>query len=303
VAVGLARLGVRTSLHTQLGQDSNGQLLRRYLDANGVSVIAADSRQAASIARATLNTDGAARYEFQIDWAIPHTSLTNYELVHCGSLATVLDPGARVALEMIHEARATALVSYDPNCRPSIVEDRALGRRRAEDFVSASHVVKASDEDLEWLYPDRHWRDSADNWLSMGPAMVVVTRGPHGSFASNQRCAAELSVAMSLPPIVDTVGAGDSFMAAILWHLQSSSRLTPQSVAELNEDELSALLGVAGHAASLTCSRSGANPPSRDEMMGSQCRSVSAAVDGVRFRILAGIFFGGKGKVRAATVK
>jgi len=200
VAVGLARLGVRTSLHTQLGQDSNGQLLRRYLDANGVSVIAADTRQAASIARATLNTDGAARYEFQIDWALPHTSQTNYELVHCGSLATVLDPGARVALEMIHEARSTALVSYDPNCRPSVVADRPLGRRRAEDFVSASHVVKASDEDLEWLYPDRHWRDSAAHWLRMGPAMVVVTRGPHGSFAINQGCAAELSVAASLPP-------------------------------------------------------------------------------------------------------
>jgi fructokinase len=99
VAVGLARLGVRTSLHTQLGQDRNGQLLRRYLDDNGVSVIAADTRHAASIARATLNADGAASYQFQIDWAIPHTSLTDYELVHCGSLATVLDPGARVVLE------------------------------------------------------------------------------------------------------------------------------------------------------------------------------------------------------------
>jgi hypothetical protein len=179
---------------------------------------------------------------------------------------------------MIHEARAAALVSYDPNCRPNIVADRALGRRRAEDFAQASHVVKASDEDLEWLYPDRHWRDSADNWLSMGPAMVVVTRGPHGSFASNQSCWAEMTVAASLPPIVDTVGAGDSFMAAILWHLQSSSLLAPQSVIELNSDELSALLRVAGHAAGLTCSRSGANPPSRDELMGRTTELTSGPV-------------------------
>jgi fructokinase len=273
VAIGLARLGVRTSLYTQLGLDSNGQLLHSYLDDNGVSVITAATRHAASIARATLNTDGAASYEFQIDWAIPHTSLTDYDMVHCGSLATVLDPGAHVVLDMIHEARATALVSFDPNCRPSIVEDRALGRRRAEDFVQATHVVKASDEDLEWLYPDRHWRDSADNWLAMGPAMVVVTRGPRGSFAINQSCWAELPVPSSLPAIVDTVGAGDSFMAAILWHLHSSSRLAPQSVAEFNSDELTALLRVAGHAAGLTCSRSGANPPGRDELM--RCTTVS----------------------------
>ena len=173
VAVGTRRLGHSTNFVGHYGPDAYGESINAHLQASRVTQPFEPTAERTSIAQATIGADGAAEYEFDITWSLDSIAEKLTELartsdaVHTGSIAAMLEPGAHVVAVAFEAARDSALLSYDPNCRPTLIHNVDEGRAWAEKFVSLSSVVKASDEDLQWLYPDRSLDDSARAWLEV----------------------------------------------------------------------------------------------------------------------------------------
>lgn len=272
VAVGAARLDLQTNLVTHYAEDRYGLMIEEHLRSNSVHVINGGTTPT-STALATLGPDGAAEYSFSITWEINGASLAALAVVegsthvHTGSIAAVLPPGDHATLALVEAAREHATVSYDPNCRPAISTDVAAARKHAELFVRASDIVKASDEDLNWLYPDRTAEETLASWLELGPAIVALTRGAAGPVILGRHGRVEM--AGETITVADTVGAGDSFMAGLisgLAQLQALGAEGRQRLQNLTTDQLHALAAYANRAAAITCSRQGANPPRSAEL-------------------------------------
>ncbi|MDQ0802233.1 carbohydrate kinase [Arthrobacter sp. SLBN-112] len=272
VAVGTARLGLSTSLVTHYDDDACGRIIDQHLQANGVRPVLGGAAPT-STATAALGPDGAATYAFDITWDINGASLPALAAVeasahiHTGSIATSLSPGNHATFALVEAARDSATVSYDPNCRPGISPDVAAACKQAEEFAAASDLVKASDEDLRWLYPDRTPDESLAAWLELGPALVALTRGAEGPVLLNRQGRVDLP-GESID-VADTVGAGDSFMAALISGLAQLNLLGAGArprLAALTATELHVLAGYANRAAAITCSRAGANPPRTVEL-------------------------------------
>lgn len=215
VAVGLARLGHQVQFLGRYGQDEYGHQVVEHLRGNGVRLpFEADDRPT-SVAQAVLDENGAADYDFQLDWSLDVSPvrideiLADTDLLHVGSIGAMLEPGAAVVRQALERAHRHALISYDPNCRPSIIPDSSDARARAEQIVGLAHVVKASDEDLLWLYPHRTVEDSARAWLDAGVRLVVVTRGAMGPWALSRGTGRDgVTVPAAKVTVADTVGAG-----------------------------------------------------------------------------------------------
>ncbi|WP_424641456.1 carbohydrate kinase family protein [Embleya sp. AB8] len=269
VAVGLGRLGRPVRLITRHGRDAYGELLAAHLAASGVEVAPGSVHAGrTSVASARLDAAGAASYVFDIAWDPPASVRVpaRSRCVHTGSIAATLAPGAEVVRRVLaaEHARERAVVSYDPNCRPSLMGDPGGARARIESLVDLADLVKVSDEDLEWLYPGRDFAAVADEWLARGPGLVVVTRGAEGAYGV---CRAGSAHVPAHPVrVVDTVGAGDAYTAGLLDALARRDRLDPGGVRGLDRATLAGLLGDAGVVSAITCSRAGANPPTAGEV-------------------------------------
>ncbi|MFC0451748.1 carbohydrate kinase family protein [Rhodococcus jostii] len=269
VAVGLGRLGRPVEFVTRIGDDTRGRSIVRHLEQSGVSLAPGSvTAQRTATAHATLDSAGAATYEFDIEWDLPSPSGASAPpLVHTGSIAAVMEPGCDVVADMLARRRSAATISYDPNVRPVLITDKARARQRIEHLVSISDIVKVSDEDLRWYDPDRDPVDIARDWLSRGPAMVAVTKGGEGAFAV---CAAGLvEVAARAVEVVDTVGAGDAFMAGLLDGFWSHGFLGAESRAALHRidpEELRNVLDNAVLTSGLTVARPGADLPTRETL-------------------------------------
>ncbi|WP_329577487.1 carbohydrate kinase [Kitasatospora sp. NBC_01250] len=269
VAYGLGRLGHPTALLTQLGTDRLGELITAHLRSAGVELLT-DGRPPAATPSAivTLDDRGRADYTFDIHWSLAPTALAvTAPHVHFGSLAALLAPGAEATAALVAGLRAGATVSYDPNIRPALLSSPTEVRARVERCVALSDLVKASDEDLQWLYPGRSPEQAAAHWLTLGPALVLVTRGGAGALAVTRDARAEGPATAA--EVVDTVGAGDSFMSATLDALAARALLgaaARASLRSLTGATLAAVLRHAGAAAAVTVSRAGANPPDHREL-------------------------------------
>ena len=182
VALTLGRLGRAPRLVTGLADDAHGRALRAWLERSGVAVDAVDARRTAT-ATAHLDASGAATYEFDIEWALGAASIADVDVLHVGSVAALLEPGARDVSRLVDEVRGGAIITYDPNIRPSLLADADAARVLVDALVRRADVVKASDEDLRWLHPDAEPADVAARWQRSGPAIVVVTLGADGAFA------------------------------------------------------------------------------------------------------------------------
>lgn len=277
VAVGLARLDHPVQFVGRYGRDAYGDSVAAHLRSSSVMLPLPPDELPTSVATALIDDDGAATYTFDLAWELPGLAdrlgfmLQGTTLLHTGSIATMLEPGAAEVLAAVEHAHPSATISFDPNCRPSIITDVDYARQQAEKFVVLSDVVKASDEDLAWLYPGQDVLDSARKWLALGgdegPAMVVVTRGAEGPWGVCR--AGEASVPAPKVDVADTVGAGDSFMAALLSGLvdrELDGAQNRQDLRELPVEGLAELLEHAARAAAVTVSRPGANPPTRTEL-------------------------------------
>jgi fructokinase len=268
VAVALGRLGRAVEFASWIGPDARGRAIEAHLAESKVA-LAAGARRAdrTSSAAVSLDAQGQAQYVFDLLWDFePPASLAGVAAVHTGSLATVQAPGAAKVAGFVEGLKARPdqgpTVTFDPNLRPSVVRDPAAARPLLERLVTASDVVKASDEDLAYLYGGRDPEATAADWLAAGPALVVVTRGGRGAQAWWRGGRAEL--AASPARVVDTVGAGDTFMAGLIDGLWSQGLLGADrrpALQGLGPDQAAAALERAARAAAVTVSRAGANPP------------------------------------------
>ncbi|MFE2018901.1 carbohydrate kinase [Streptomyces sp. NPDC059499] len=268
VAYGLARLGRSTTLLTQLGQDANGRLIRNHLASAGVRVRTDGCGAPTPSAAVTLDDAGRASYTFEITWSLaPVTPERPPQHVHTGSIAAVVEPGAGTVLATVEALRANATVSYDPNVRPELMGDHAEAVRRVERCVALSDVVKASDEDLAWLYPGETPERTAERWLRSGPAVVLVTRGAEGALAVLP--GATVKVDAVPVRVADTVGAGDAFMSGTLHSLAAHGLLGEGGRARLRSLDTRTLGDVLRHgaaSAAVTVARAGALPPDEEEL-------------------------------------
>ena len=275
VAVGARRLGHPTNFVGHYGPDAYGKSIDAHLEASQVTLPFEHSAERTSVAQATIGADGAAEYEFDITWSLDSVAEKLTELarssdaVHTGSIAAMLEPGAHVVAAAFEAARDSALLSYDPNCRPTLIHNVDEGRAWAEKFVSLSTVVKASDEDLQWLYPDRSLDDTARAWLDLGAELMVITRGEDGPIAFTKKYPEGISQPAHRVEVADTVGAGDSLMAALIAGLLDRGIAGAEArakVAALTAEDIADLLRFSATAAGITVSRAGANPPTREEL-------------------------------------
>jgi len=271
VALGLGRLGNPVTLTTRLGTDAFGRLISGHLEASGVVVDGGPEPWGpTSLAIATLAA-GVASYDFRLTWDVAELPPMPLETrcLHTGSLATVLEPGKAAVVDLIrreHE-RARVTVSYDPNVRPALLGSPERAQPEIERLVALSDVVKVSDEDLRWLYAGEPDEDVARRWLSSGPALVIVTRGGEGIFAVSRNV--ELRRPSVPVELVDTVGAGDSFTSGLLDGLRRADLVggqRRQALADVDDATLRSILDEAAMVAAITCSRPGADPPTRAEV-------------------------------------
>jgi fructokinase len=279
-AVGLARLGVPCALVARISTDSFGDRLRAHLEHNGVSLhYTVAAPEATTLAFALLDAEGTASYEFYVqgtaDWQwtpeeLPATLPAEIAAVHSGSLALALEPGASVLDDYLRReyARGAVTVSFDPNVRPRLLPDRDAARQRVERNVGHAHLVKASSEDLGWLYPGEALDTILDRWHRIGPAVVVATLGAGGALAVGPG-GRRLHVPAPAVRVVDTVGAGDAFTAALLAGLDDQEvlpKLRQETPEPIDDAVLGPVLRRACSAAALTCTRPGADPPDQDEL-------------------------------------
>lgn len=270
VALTLGRLGRHPQLLTSLGTDARGRAVRAWLEGSGVRVSAGSANGApTSTATALLDAAGAATYEFDLAWTVDVTLADAADVLHIGSIATVLEPGAAEVAGLVEQRRATATITFDPNIRPALIEDAAAARAHVDRLVRLADVVKVSDEDLLWLRPEQSAADAAADWLASGAAVVVVTLGGEGAFALT--AAGRTVVPAATVTVVDTVGAGDTFMGALIDGLVDANLIGADRRQALRDIPLGVLEGImrrSAAAAAITVSRPGADPPTRAELDG-----------------------------------
>lgn len=256
VAVALARLGRQVRFATSYAKDDRGRRIGAHLASAGVR-LEGEPRilPRTSVATATLGADGSARYRFELAWELGPVVLGGARAVHVGSIGAVLDPGREEVLRLLARVPADVLVSYDVNARPAITGGGPDLRARVEEVASLAGLVKASDEDLEVLYPDLDPVAAARRLGSLGAHAVAVTCGGDGALWVS---ATDVLRVPALPvAVVDTIGAGDTFAAALLDALWEDRDRDPREVLEH-----------AVRAAAVTVSRPGADPPYRAELIG-----------------------------------
>ncbi|MEA9984665.1 MULTISPECIES: carbohydrate kinase family protein [Subtercola] len=273
VAIGLARLGDEVELVTRIGSDERGAALTSHIEESGVTFFPGSIvDEATSTGTAVLDETGAARYEFDIRWSLDFVDqLSPAALVHTGSIAAYLSPGAADVLRLLTATPASTIVTFDPNVRPSLLGTPDTERRTAENLMAVSNVVKLSDEDAEWLYPGVPQSEVLDHIRTFGPALAIMTRGASGALLSSSR--ANITVPGRTVVVADTIGAGDSFMSAVIHVLlrMLADGTTPESICDGSAFTLAALTDIGAFAvecAAVTVSRAGANPPHLTDVTG-----------------------------------
>lgn len=254
-AIGVARLGHRTRLLTRIGRDSRGDAIAVHLANDSVELAETSwTETPTSTAHATIGADGSARYKFDLDWSLPRIPHESAALVHVGSFAATIEPGSSEVLRFLREHGDSYLITLDPNIRPSLLSDHAAVVRRFEEFAAASDLVKLSDEDAEWLYPGIDTLTTLQHIRSLGPQIAIMTLGPDGACGIGE--SGPVKVDARPVEVVDTISAGDSYMASLI------SCLLERGLDEVDAS-LQETLERAACASAIAVSVAGANPPHR----------------------------------------
>ena len=269
-AKALARLGQDAQFIAGISTDADGVAARKELLEDEVKLdLALTSDKPTCLAIVSLDSNGSASYEFKIagtatfdfslDW-LPDPSRYKPNVLHIGTLATVIAPGADVLYDWALRVAEFAPIVFDPNIRPAVLADRDLYEAAVEKWAAISSVIKVSDDDLAWLYPGQNYEDVAARWISDGAALVVVTRGAEGIIGFTSK--GSVQVAGAKITVADTVGAGDTVGAIIV------EAMIEKGILALTGEVLKATLHRAAVAAGITCSRKGAQPPYKHELKG-----------------------------------
>ncbi len=273
IAVGMARLGAPAGFVGGISTDLFGRMIADHALASQVDLRYA-TRSAHQATLAFVRTvGGEPQYAFYDEatasrnWIYRPGSIPfdEIEAVHVGSTTLADDQGAAQALALVGDVRASVTISFDPNCRPKLVKHKARYVERMDAFAAAADIVRMSDVDFEFLYGASDPAGRARSLIKAGASLVVVTRGIKGAQAWHREAGAVEVQAPSVE-VVDTIGAGDSFQAALLFALRAIGRIGRQALARTNSGELDRVLSFAASCAAFTCTRPGADPPRRSEI-------------------------------------
>jgi fructokinase len=264
----LARLGIDTQFINGISTDGYGQMAKNELLTAGAKLdYVKYSDKPTCLAIVSLSESGSATYEFVIkntatfdftsEW-LPNSQTDHPSLLHIGTLATVIEPGASVLFEWARSVAKDAPIVFDPNIRPAVISDRKQYLAQVERWLAISSAVKVSDEDIRWLYPTLDIDQVVNNWLALGPSLIVVTYGDKGLIG--YRKDEKVNVEAVKVKVADTVGAGDTVGAILV------EAIVKDGLASLTGSRLEAMLKRASKAAAITVSRIGANPPTSEEL-------------------------------------
>jgi fructokinase len=267
-AKALSKLGIATQFIDGISTDKYGQMALKELHKDGVLLdFVKFSDKPTCLAIVSLNAKGGASYEFVIDdtatfdfshsW-LPDATVSKPALLHIGTLVTAIEPAASVLFEWSSKVAKVAPIVFDPNIRPAVMIDRAKYVKQVERWISISNAVKVSDDDIYWLYPGEDLDKVAKRWLGMGPELIVVTFGDKG--LAGYRKDSKISVDAKKVVVADTVGAGDTVGAILV------EAIIEDGLDKLVNERLTSMLDRAAKAAAITVSRTGALPPSSDEI-------------------------------------
>ncbi|WP_407150751.1 carbohydrate kinase family protein [Bradyrhizobium sp. ORS 86] len=273
IAIGMARLDVPTGFVGGISTDTFGRMIADHAANSAVDLRYAtrsDHQATLAFARVTGTETQYAFYDADTasrNWVYRRDviALSDVQCVHTGSTTLVNDKGAAETLAFIDDARASVTISLDPNCRPNLVADKEAYRARMQTFCRKADIVKMSDVDFAYLFGDEPYADRAATLLSEGASLVVITRGNSGARAWH-RHAGSIEAASPAVKVVDTIGAGDSFQAAMLAALHRLGRIERQHLADITAAELKRALSFACKCAAFTCTRAGADPPRSREL-------------------------------------
>ena len=267
-AKALAKLGIANQFIDGISTDKYGQMALKQLHKDGVLLdFVKFSDKPTCLAIVSLNAQGGATYEFVIEgtatfdfsnsW-LPDALIHKPSLLHIGTLVTAIEPAASILFEWASKVAKVAPVVFDPNIRPAVMDNRIEYVKQVERWIGISSAVKVSDDDIYWLYPGEDIDNVTKRWLGMGPELVVVTFGDKGlaGYRKNEK----ISVDAKKVVVADTVGAGDTVGAILV------EAIIEDGLDKLVNDRLATMLDRAAKAASITVSRTGALPPSRDEI-------------------------------------
>ena len=267
-AKALSKLGISTQFIDGISNDIYGQMASDELLADDVLLdYVKYSDKPTCLAIVSLSKTGGATYEFVIDdtatfdfdrdW-LPDAAQLKPSLLHIGTLVTAIEPAASVLFEWAKHVGEHAPIVFDPNIRPAVMSDRTSYVKQVERWVGVSSAVKVSDDDIYWLYPGADLDKVVYNWLALGPELVVVTFGDKG--LAGFRDKTKVSVDAKKVVVADTVGAGDTVGAILV------EAIIADGLAKLTGNRLTLMLDRAAKAAAITVSRTGAKPPSKDEI-------------------------------------
>jgi len=267
-AKALSKLGIDTQFVDGISSDQYGQMAMNDLETAGVKLdYVKYSGKPTCLAIVSISDSGSASYEFAIEntatfdftakW-LPKSQAERPVLLHIGTLATVIEPGASVLFEWAQSVAKVAPIVFDPNIRPAVIGDRAQYVAKVERWVAISSAIKVSDEDLKWLYPSLEIEQVVNNWLKKGPSLIVVTHGDEG--LTGCRKGEQVKVDSIRVEVADTVGAGDTVGAVLV------EAIVKDGLDSLTGQKLETMLKRAAKAAAITVSRVGANPPASEEL-------------------------------------
>lgn len=268
VAIGMARLGAPTGFVGGISTDLFGRMIAEHAAASNVELgLAARSDHQTTLAFVRI-VAGESHYAFYDaetatrNWTYRRGTIpfTTVEAVHVGSTTLVNDQGAAETKALIADARASSTIVFDPNCRPNLVKDKPAYLVRMAEFAVGADLIKMSDVDFAYLFGDEPYHQRASMLLGQGTSLVVITRGSNGAIAWHAG-AGQIEVPAPKIEVADTIGAGDSFQAALLFALHKQGRIARERLKDIGADELRRALSFAANCAGLTCTRQGADPP------------------------------------------
>jgi fructokinase len=273
IAVGMARLGAPAGFVGGISTDLFGRIIADHALISQVDLRYATRSEHQTTLAFVRHAGGEPQYAFYDEataarcWtyrrgAIPFDEI---EAIHIGSTTLTRDEGADQALAMIGDARGATTVSFDPNCRPNLVRHKARYVDRMDAFAAAADIVRMSDVDFEFLYGGSDHGERARSFIAAGASLVVVTRGIKGAQAWHSE-AGVVEVEAPTTDVVDTIGAGDSFQAALLFALRAIGRIKRGTLVQMTSKELGQALSFASVCAALTCGRTGADPPRQSDV-------------------------------------
>ncbi len=268
VAVGIARLGAAAGFVGGISTDLFGRMIADHALASQVDLRYAVRSEHQTTLAFVRSVAGEPQYAFYDEatasrnWVYRRGSIAfeDVEAIHLGSTTLVNDEGAAQALAMIDDAGASVTISFDPNCRPALVRHKARYVDQMDAFAAAADIVRMSDVDFEFLYGGNDYEGRAKSLIEAGASLVVITRGIDGAQAWHGK-AGVVEVRAPTIDLVDTIGAGDSFQAALLFALRALGRISSEGLIKMNPDELGRALSFASICAAFTCGRPGADPP------------------------------------------